>query len=151
MKVTDMQAAIGCAQLEKFPSFVEKRKENFKRLKLILEPVSHKLILPEPAENSEPSWFGFLITCKNGVDRNKVVQYVESKGIQTRMLFAGNLTKHPCFNEMRKSGEGYRVVSTLENTDRIMRDTFWVGVYPGMTKEMIDFMGKVIIEAVTNA
>ncbi len=139
------------AQLEKFPSFVEKRKENFKRLKLILEPVSHKLILPEPAENSEPSWFGFLITCKNGVDRNKVVQYVESKGIQTRMLFAGNLTKHPCFNEMRKSGEGYRVVSTLENTDRIMRDTFWVGVYPGMTKEMIDFMGKVIIEAVTNA
>ncbi len=92
-----------------------------------------------------------MITCKNGVDRNKVVQYVESKGIQTRMLFAGNLTKHPCFNEMRKSGEGYRVVSTLENTDRIMRDTFWVGVYPGMTKEMIDFMGKVIIEAVTNA
>lgn len=151
LKATDMQAAIGCAQLEKFPSFVEKRKENFKRLKLILEPVSHKLILPEPAENSEPSWFGFLITCKNGVDRNKVVQYVESKGIQTRMLFAGNLTKHPCFNEMRKSGEGYRVVSTLENTDRIMRDTFWVGVYPGMTKEMIDFMGKVIIEAVTNA
>lgn len=151
LKATDMQAAIGCAQLEKFPSFVEKRKENFKRLKLILEPVSHKLILPEPTENSEPSWFGFLITCKNGVDRNKVVQYVESKGIQTRMLFAGNLTKHPCFNEMRKSGEGYRVVSTLENTDRIMRDTFWVGVYPGMTKEMIDFMGKVIIEAVTNA
>lgn len=151
LKATDMQAAIGCAQLEKFPSFVEKRKENFKRLKSILEPVSHKLILPEPAENSEPSWFGFLITCKNGVDRNKVVQYVESKGIQTRMLFAGNLTKHPCFNEMRKSGEGYRVVSTLENTDRIMRDTFWVGVYPGMTKEMIDFMGKVIIEAVTNA
>lgn len=151
LKATDMQAAIGCAQLEKFQGFVEKRKENFKQLKSILEPVSDKLILPEPVENSEPSWFGFLITCKDGVDRNKVVQYVESKGIQTRMLFAGNLTKHPCFDEMRKSGEGYRVVGTLENTNRIMKDTFWVGVYPGMTKEMIDFMGKTIIEAIANA
>ena len=148
LKATDMQAAIGCAQLEKFPSFVERRKHNFARLKAALAEVSDKLILPEACENSNPSWFGFLITCKEGVDRNKVVQHVEKSGVQTRMLFAGNLTKHPCFDEMRSTGEGYRIVGTLENTDRIMNDTFWVGVYPGMTDEMIDYMAKVIIEAV---
>lgn len=148
LKATDMQAAIGCAQLKKFPSFVERRKHNFKRLLKNLQPISDKVILPEPCKNSDPSWFGFLITCENGVDRNAVVRYVESKGIQTRMLFAGNLTKHPCFDEMRKSGEGFRIAGDLENTDRIMRDTFWVGVYPGMTDEMIDYMGRIIIEAV---
>ena len=148
LKATDMQAAIGCAQLEKFPSFVERRRHNFARLKAALAEVSDKLILPEACENSKPSWFGFLITCKEGVDRNKVVQHVEKSGVQTRMLFAGNLTKHPCFDEMRSTGEGYRIVGTLENTDRIMNDTFWVGVYPGMTDEMIDYMAKVIIEAV---
>lgn len=148
LKATDMQAAIGCAQLEKFPSFVERRKVNFKRLRAALEPVSDKLILPVACENSDPSWFGFLVTCKEGVDRNKVVPYIESKGVQTRMLFAGNLIKHPCFDGMRAAGEGYRVVGTLGNTDRIMHDTFWVGVYPGMTDEMIDYMAKVIIEAV---
>ena len=148
LKATDMQAAIGCAQLEKFPSFVERRRHNFARLKAALAEVSDKLILPEACENSDPSWFGFLITCKEGVDRNKVVQHVEKSGVQTRMLFAGNLTKHPCFDEMRSTGEGYRIVGTLENTDRIMNDTFWVGVYPGMTDEMIDYMAKVIIEAV---
>lgn len=148
LKVSDMQAAVGCAQLRKFPTFVEKRKYNFKRLKNALLSAEDKLILPVACENSDPSWFGFLITCKEGVDRNKVVQYVESKGVQTRMLFAGNLTKHPCFDEMRKTGQGYRIVGTLENTDRIMNDTFWVGVYPGMTDAMIDYMAKVIIEAV---
>ncbi|MGN1339184.1 MAG: lipopolysaccharide biosynthesis protein RfbH [Oscillospiraceae bacterium] len=148
LKATDMQAAIGCAQLEKFPSFVERRKHNFSRLKNALLSAQDKLILPEPAENSDPSWFGFLITCKEGVDRSAVVRYLESKGVQTRMLFAGNLTKHPCFDEMRKSGEGYRVVGTLENTDRIMRDAFWVGVYPGMTDEMMDYMAKTILEAI---
>ncbi len=148
LKATDMQAAIGCAQIEKFPSFVEKRKANFKRLKAALEPVSDKLILPVPCKNSDPSWFGFLITCTDGVNRNEIVKYIEGKGVQTRMLFAGNLTKHPCFDEMRKTGEGFRIVGTLENTDRIMRDTFWVGVYPGMTDEMIDYMAKTIIEAV---
>ena len=146
LKATDMQAAIGCAQLEKFPGFVERRKYNFDRLKKALEIVSDKLILPEAAENSNPSWFGFLITCKEGVDRNALVKYVEEHGVQTRMLFAGNLTKHPCFDEMRKSGEGYRIVGELKNTDRIMRDTFWVGVYPGMTEEMIDYMAKTIID-----
>lgn len=147
LKATDMQAAIGCAQLEKFPTFVERRIENFNRLRAALECVSDKLILPTACENSRPSWFGFLLTCKDGVDRKKVVPYIESKGVQTRMLFAGNLIKHPCFDEMRASGEGYRVVGELKNTDRIMEDTFWVGVYPGMTDEMIDYMAKTIIEA----
>lgn len=148
LKATDMQAAIGCAQIEKFPSFVERRKANFRRLKEALKAVEDKLILPIACENSDPSWFGFLITCREGVDRNSIVRHVEGKGIQTRMLFAGNLIKHPCFDEMRKTGEGYRIVGNLNNTDRIMNDTFWVGVYPGMTDEMIDYMAKVIIEAV---
>lgn len=148
LKATDMQAAIGCAQLEKFPTFVDKRKENFNRLKESLLEVEDKLILPVACDNSDPSWFGFLITCKEGVDRNRVVQYIESKGVQTRMLFAGNLIKHPCFDEMRAKGEGYRVVGELANTERIMRDTFWVGVYPGMNSQMIDYMAKVIKEAV---
>lgn len=149
LKVTDMQAAIGCEQLKKFPSFVERRKHNWARLRAALEDVQDKLILPEPAPNSDPSWFGFLLTVREGVDREKVVRYIEEKGVQTRMLFSGNLIKHPCFDEMRKSREGYRVVGTLENTDRIMRDTFWVGVYPGMTDEMIDYMAKTIREAIT--
>lgn len=148
LKATDMQAAIGCAQLEKFPTFVEKRKRNFDRLRKGLAGTEDKLILPEACKNSEPSWFGFLITCREGVDRNMVVQYVESHGIQTRMLFAGNLIKHPCFDEMRKSGEAFRVVGELKNTDRIMKDAFWVGVYPGMTDEMIDYMAKIIENAV---
>ena len=147
LKATDLQAAIGCAQIEKFPSFVEKRRHNFERLHKALEGLEDRLILPEAAPNSRPSWFGFLITCKEGTDRNKVVQYVESRGVQTRMLFAGNLIKHPCFDEMRTEGKGYRVVGDLTNTDRIMRDTFWVGVYPGMNDEMIDYMAKTIREA----
>lgn len=149
LKATDMQAAVGVAQLKKFPSFVEKRRHNFDRLKAALQDVSDKLILPEACAHSRPSWFGFLLTCKEGVDRNQVVQYVESKGVQTRMLFAGNLTKHPCFDEMRKTGRGYRIIGDLKETDRIMNDTFWVGVYPGMTDEMIDYMAKTIKEAVT--
>ena len=147
LNITDMQAAVGVAQLKKFPKFVERRRYNFDRLYKGLQEVSDKLILPEPVANSKPSWFGFMMTC-NGVDRKKVVPYIESKGVQTRMLFAGNLIKHPCFDEMRASGEGYRVVGSLENTDRIMNDTFWVGVYPGMTDEKLDYMIKVIKEAV---
>lgn len=155
LKATDMQAAVGCAQLEKFPSFVERRRHNFDRLKAALlaadatEHITDKLILPEACENSNPSWFGFLITCKDGTDRNQVVRYMEDHGIQTRMLFAGNLTKHPCFDEMRKAKEGYRVVGELKNTDRIMSDTFWIGVYPGMTDEMIDYMARTLVEAVS--
>ena len=147
LKATDMQAAVGCAQIEKFPGFVERRRHNFDRLKAALAGTEEKLILPEPCENSIPSWFGFLITCKEGVDRNQVVQYVESHGVQTRMLFAGNLIKHPCFDDMRKTGEGYRVVGELTNTDRIMNETFWVGVYPGMTDEMLQAMADAIKDA----
>ena len=146
LKATDMQAAIGCAQLEKFPSFVEKRKYNWKRLYEGLKNIQDKLILPEAAPNSDPSWFGFLITCKKNVSRNRLVQYIESKNIQTRMLFAGNLVKHPCFDELRKTGEGFRIAGTLDETNRIMNDTFWIGVYPGMTDEMIDRMIDVIKE-----
>ena len=147
LKATEMQAAIGCAQLKKFPAFVERRRENFARLKNALECVSDKLILPEACENSNPSWFGFLITCKDGISKNDVVRYVESHGVQTRMLFAGNIIRQPVFNEMRETGEGFRISGSLDVTDRIMNDTFWVGVYPGMTDEMIDYMAKTIIEA----
>ena len=151
LKATDMQAAVGVAQLEKFPSFVEKRRANFKRLYERLKEIEDKVILPEACENSNPSWFGFMITCKGNVKRSFVVSYIEGKGIQTRMLFAGNLTKHPCFDQMRKEGRGYRIVGELTNTDIIMNNSFWVGVYPGMTDEMIDYMADMIIEAVNNA
>lgn len=144
LKATDLQASIGCAQLKKFPSFVEKRKENYKRLYEGLKDLEQegKLILPVPAPNADPSWFGFLMTCnpEKGTNRNKLVPELEKAGIQTRMLFSGNLIKHPCFDEMRESGQGYRVVGTLENTDRIMNNSFWIGVYPGMTDAMIDYM-----------
>ncbi|MGL6298032.1 MAG: lipopolysaccharide biosynthesis protein RfbH [Methanobacteriaceae archaeon] len=146
LKATDMQAAIGLAQLKKFPSFIEKRIENFNRLKKGLTNVQDKLILPEASPNSEPCWFGFLITVKdtnNGISRNKIVQELESKGIQTRMLFSGNIIKHPCFNDL-KEGMDYKIIGNLENTNRIMNDSFWLGVYPGMTNEMIDYMIDVI-------
>lgn len=146
--ITDMQAAVGCAQLKKFPGFVERRRHNFAVLLSGLQDVQDKLILPEPCPGSQPSWFGFLLTCHEGVQRESVVRYLEEHGVQTRMLFAGNLIKHPCFDEMRKIGEGYRVAGTLENTDRIMNDTFWVGVYPGMTDEKLSYMVKIIKKAV---
>ena len=148
LKATDMQAAIGCAQLKKLPAFVEQRRKNWQRLYDGLKGLQDKLILPEPCPNSKPSWFGFLLTCKTGVDKNKLVSCLEKKNIQTRALFAGNLIKHPCFDEMRKSGSGYRIVGKLTNTDRIMNDTFWVGVYPGMTDEMIDRMIEVVREKI---
>ncbi|MEG2881928.1 MAG: DegT/DnrJ/EryC1/StrS family aminotransferase, partial [Christensenella sp.] len=150
LKVTDMQAAVGCAQLVKFPSFIEKRRKNWKRLREGLACVEDKLILPEAEPNSTPSWFGFLITVKQnaGLSRERLVKEIEDKGIQTRNLFAGNLIKHPCFDEMRASKTGYRVVGELVNTDRIMNDTFWIGVYPGMTDEMLDYMITVIKSAV---
>ena len=147
LKATDMQAAIGCAQLKKFPSFVQRRRENFERLYKALECVQDKLILPKPVENANPSWFGFCITCRDGVNREDIVPYIESKGVQTRMLFAGNLIKHPCFDQMRETKEGFRVVGNLTNTDTIMNSTFWIGVYPGMTDEMINYMAETIIEA----
>ena len=150
LKVTDMQAAVGCEQLQKFPSFIERRRHNWERLRQALLPVADKLILPEPAENSEPSWFGFLISVKpeSGIARNDVTRYVEEHNIQTRLLFSGNMIKHPCFDELRGT-DAYRVVGSLEVTEFIMNQTFWVGVYPGMTDEMIDYMAKIITEAVS--
>lgn len=146
--ITDMQAAVGCAQLKKLPGFVERRRHNFAVLLSGLQDVQDKLILPEPCPGSRPSWFGFLLTCREGVQRERVVRYLEAHGIQTRMLFAGNLIKHPCFDELRRTGEGYRVVGGLEYTDRIMKDTFWVGVYPGLTEAKLTYMIESIRKAV---
>lgn len=148
LKVTDMQAAIGVAQLEKLPQIVEARRKNWNRLYEGLKDLEDKLILPQPEENSKPSWFGFLISVKEGTGKSRVelAKFLEANKIQTRNLFAGNLLKHPAFDEMRKTGEGFRVVGDLKNTDFIMNNTIWVGVYPGMADEMLDFMIKKIRE-----
>ena len=134
----------------KFPCFIEKRKHNWNRLHKALESVADKIILPEPAENSDPSWFGFLISVKpeSGLNRNSITRYVEEHNVQTRLLFSGNLIRHPAFDQIRDTS-AYRISGTLENTDYVMNNSFWVGVYPGMTDEMIDYMAKVIIEAVS--
>ena len=147
LKVTDMQAAIGCAQLEKLPSFVEARRRNWDTLKAELTPVSNKLILPEKCPNSDPCWFGFAMTCQEGVDAADVVAKVEGAGIQTRRLFSGNMVAHPCFDSLRGT-DAYRVPGNLDNTDRIMHDTFWVGVYPGLSDMDIERMINAITEAV---
>lgn len=144
LKATDLQAAIGCAQLDKIEEFAGKRREHFLILSEGLKGLTDRLILPEALEHSNPSWFGYLITCKDGMNRNKVVQYLEEHGVQTRMLFAGNLIKHPCFDEIRGDSKAYRVVGNLECTDRIMEQSFWIGVYPGMTEEMLHDMVKLI-------
>lgn len=146
LKATDLQCAIGCAQLEKLSEFTERRKENFAKLYKLLEGAQDKLILPEKCENSDPSWFGFLITCKEGVSRDKIVSHLENNNIQTRMLFAGNLTKHPCFDVIRNDTSAYRICGCLENTDYIMKNSFWIGVYPGMTDEKLAEMAKRIVE-----
>lgn len=149
LKVTDMQAAVGVAQLEKLPDFINRRKHNWKRLRNELDDLTDRLILPEPAANSDPSWFGFLISIRpeSGFKRQYVVEYIESHNIQTRLLFSGNIIKQPCFDDIRNT-DAYRVSGELTNTDFIMENTFWVGVYPGMTDQMIDYMAQVIREAV---
>ena len=149
LKVTDMQAAVGCEQLKKFPGFIERRKENWARLRAALAPAADRLILPEAAENSDPSWFGFLISVKpeSGLSRNKLIRYLEDHNIQTRLLFSGNLIRHPCFDSIRGT-DVYRVSGSLDVTDFVMNNTFWIGVYPGMTHEMIDHMAKTILDAV---
>lgn len=151
LKVTDMQAAIGCAQLEKLDYIVEARRRNFKILREGLEG-TEGLILPEPMKNSDPSWFGFLISVKldAGFTRNQLSEYLESKRIQTRNLFAGNLVKHPAFDEMRATGKGFRIVGELKNTDFVMTNTFWIGVYPGMTEDMLQYMISTIREFVAS-
>lgn len=139
LKATDMQAAIGCAQMKKLNEFTKSRKENWQYLRKNLEQFSEFFILPEKEQSSEPSWFGFIITIKKDAPftRNQITEYLEENNIQTRNLFAGNFIKHPCFDEMREKQEGYRVIETLENTEIIMNQTFWLGVYPGMTEEKL--------------
>jgi CDP-6-deoxy-D-xylo-4-hexulose-3-dehydrase len=149
LKVTDLQAAIGVEQLKKFPSFIERRRHNWDRLRNALTAVEDKVILPVAAENSEPSWFGFLISVRpeSGLNRNEIVKFIESKNVQTRLLFSGNIIRHPCFDQIRGS-DLYRVAGDLTNSDFVVNNTFWVGVYPGMTDAMIDYMAEVIKEAV---
>lgn len=151
LKATDMQAAIGCAQLEKLPGFIARRRQNFMRLYDALKGTEEKLILPCAAPNSTPSWFGFLMTIRPGagIARNDVTRYIEDHNIQTRLLFSGNLIKHPCFNSLRRT-DAYRIAGSLSNTDMIMNNSFWVGVYPGMTDEQIDYMAQIIREAIGN-
>jgi CDP-6-deoxy-D-xylo-4-hexulose-3-dehydrase len=149
LKVSDMQAAVGCAQLEKFPSFVEKRKANFARITAGLKSVEDKIMLPKATPGSDPSWFGYLMTLRDGAafTRNDLAEFLESRNIQTRNLFAGNLLRHPCFDTLAKDRD-YRVIGELPNTDKIMNDSFWIGVYPGMTDAMIDYMTSSIVEFV---
>lgn len=150
LKPTEMQAAIGVAQLEKLPDFIAKRNRNWRILRDGLKELEEFLILPEATEYSEPSWFGFLVTLRDGerFSRDKIVQYLESQGIQTRMLFAGNILRHPCFDEMRAKSEGFRVVGELRNTDKVMKDSFWVGVYPGIDEKTAEYMVDRIKEAI---
>ena len=149
LKVTDMQAAVGCEQLKKFPSFIECRRHNWERLRKALEPAAALLILPEAAPHSLPSWFGFVISTRSesGVERNRITAHLEAHNVQTRLLFSGNLIKHPCFDAIRGT-DTYRVVGGLSNTDYVMNNTFWIGVYPGMTDDMIDYMARTVLEAV---
>ncbi len=147
LKVTDMQAAVGCAQLEKFPTFAQRRRENFKFLTQALSGMEDRLILPKATENADPCWFGYLITCREGVERSTIVKQLEGDGIQTRMLFAGNLTKHPCITDDEKVKSMIRIVGDLKNTDEIMERAFWIGVYPGMNEDMLSDMAASVKRA----
>lgn len=142
LKATEMQAAIGCAQLDKLPEFIRKRRKNWELLKKGLSELSDFFILPEPQPDSIPSWFGFLLTVREdaGFSRDEIVGCLEAKNIQTRMLFAGNFLKHPCFDEIREAGNGYRVVGSLQNTELAMNYAFWIGVYPGITEDAINYI-----------
>jgi CDP-6-deoxy-D-xylo-4-hexulose-3-dehydrase len=150
LKVSDMQAAIGVAQLEKFPTFVEIRKENFAKLYNGLKDLE-EVILVEKQPLSDPSWFGFMLTLKDGVkfSRNEIVEFLENSNIQTRNLFAGNMLRHPMFDSLVENEE-YRVVGELTNTDKIMNDSFWIGLYPGMGDDAINYMIEKIREFVAN-
>lgn len=146
--ITDMQAAVGCAQLEKLPVFTEARKRNWQQLKSELESVSDRIMLPAAEKNSDPSWFGFCMTLEEGLDRERVLRYIEEHGVQTRLLFAGNITRQPCFDAVRGDESVYRISGELKNTDIITERTFWIGVYPGMTEDRLSYMAKIVREAV---
>ncbi len=150
LKATEMQGAIGLAQLEKLSDFVKKRRYHFDYLLTLLEKSGEKVILPEVSENAMASPFGFLLTCREGISRENIVSQLEEKGIQTRPLFAGNLLRHPCFDTLEE-GVDYRVMGELPVTDRILRDTFWVGVYPGLTAEQLAYEGEVLYDVIRKA
>lgn len=146
LKATDMQAAIGVAQLKKLPNFIAKRNHNFQLLKDSLAGLTDDLILPQCCPQAKPSWFGFPVTCRRTGIRGQLVRALESAGIQTRMLFAGNLTRHPCLTALDRNA--FRTAVPLEQTDRVAADTFWVGVYPGLSDENVTFMAEQIKRAV---
>tara|TARA_B100000749_G_scaffold280898_1_gene280828 strand:+ start:22519 stop:23853 length:1335 start_codon:yes stop_codon:yes gene_type:complete len=152
LKMTEMQAAVGCAQMKKLPTIIERRKQNHKFIKEQLLNYQDVLTLPEAEPLSDPSWFGFLITVKDNASFSKadIVKHLERNLIQTRNLFAGNLIKHPCFDGLRNRGEGYRVVGDLKNTDSIMNNTFWIGVYPGLDESRLKYMTDKISEYIEN-
>jgi len=137
LKLTDMQAAVGCAQLNKLPGVIKKRKENFVYLYRGLKPLAKFLILPEATPGSQPSWFGFPITFKESApaSRNELIQFLEARKIATRLLFGGNLTRQPAYKSVK-----YRKIGDLKESDRVMNRTFWIGVYPELTKEMLDYV-----------
>ena len=141
LNATDLQAAIGAAQLKKLPGFVERRRENWNYLRTQIDDLKECFILPEITSDSCPSWFGFMLMVRENVgkSRDEIIAYLERYGIQTRALFAGNITRHPCF-ETLEEGKDYRIFGSLDKTDEVMARGFWVGVYPGMTKEMLDEM-----------
>ena len=143
-----MQAAVGCAQLEKLSGFVEKRRHNWQFLRDALSDMQDRIMLPKAEANSDPSWFGFCMTLEEGMNRNAVIRYIEDHGIQTRLLFAGNLIKHPCFDAIRNDGVSYRVAGELINTDIITEHTFWIGVYPGMSEDKLTYMADTVRAAV---
>lgn len=147
LKATEMQAAIGVEQLKKFPSFIKRRIENWQYIYDRLKKYENLIYLPKAEEGSVPSWFGFMITVKedSGISRNELTGFIESHNIQTRLLFGGNFIKQPCFDPIRGT-DAYRVAGTLDNTDYIMNNSFWIGVYPGMTEEMLKYMCDVIAE-----
>jgi CDP-6-deoxy-D-xylo-4-hexulose-3-dehydrase len=145
LKATDMQAALGLSQIAKLPHFIERRKENFSYLKNLLQPLDTYLTLPVAGENSDPSWFGFPIAVKTDApfSRDQLTRHLESNKIGTRLVFAGNLLRQPAYE-----GYEHRVVGDLKNTDFVMNQVFWIGVYPGLTTEMLDFIAKVMTEFV---
>ena len=147
LKATDLQAAVGVAQLKKFPRFAELRREHFQYLHEALKDCGDRFILPEATKDADPCWFGFLLTVREGLKRADVVKHLEEHGIQTRMLFAGNLTKHPCFTDDDSLKGRFRIASSLDVTERIMADSFWIGVYPGMTEDKLEYMAAMLKES----
>ena len=141
LKITDLQAAVGVAQLEKLPRFIEARRRNWQRLREVLDAYEDDLILPEPTPNSDPSWFGFKLLVRKGApfSRNDLVGHLERHGIGTRHVFAGNLLRQPAYTDIPR-----RIVGDLANTDLIMEDGFWIGVYPGISEAMIEYVADVV-------